>query len=176
MWPPFEGLFSDEKPGRHNNVIWPFLNGMMMQAAAECGLHELLGEELDRITALYKNSGFELFEIYSPYTGKAYGGWQTGREWDSCHHQTWSASCYIGAFIHGIFGIKTEKNGVHFVPCVPQKLNGSVLSGLNVHGLSLTVKLSGEGSEIDRFILDGEESEPFVPWDNKEHKIEIIMK
>ena len=60
VWPPFEGLFSDSKPGRHNNVIWPFLNGMLIEAAAKCGDISLAGEELKKITALYKGSRFRL--------------------------------------------------------------------------------------------------------------------
>ncbi len=176
IWPPFKGLFSDSKPGRHNNVIWPFLNGIIIQAAAKCELDTLVGGELDRITELFKNSGFELYEIYSPYTGKAYGGWQTGREWDSCHHQTWSATCYLGAFIHGIFGISIQKDSIGFSPCVPEELKDCELNNLAVHGMTLAVKIHGFGTEIERFELDGKESEPFVKWDENGHKVQIWMK
>ena len=31
IMPPFPGLFSEERPGRHNNLIWPFLNGFYMR-------------------------------------------------------------------------------------------------------------------------------------------------
>lgn len=176
VWPPFEGLYSDEKPGRHNNVVWPFLNGMIIEAAAKCGFDIFAGAELQRITHLYKGSKFKLFEIYSPYTKKAFGGWQSGRVWDSCRHQTWSATCYIGAVILGVFGIKAEERGLRFTPCVPEKLRDAELMGLKIRGQDFSVKVSGCGNKIAKFILDGKECEPFIEWDNKPHKVEIILK
>ena len=176
VWPPFEGLFSDDKPGRHNNVIWPFLNGMLIEAAAKCGLDIFACQEFEKITALYKGSKFKIFEIYSPYTKKAFGGWQSGRVWDSCRHQTWSATCYIGAVILGIFGIKTEMDGLRFTPCVPEKMRDSEITGLKIRGQHLSVKIKGYGNKIAKFILDGKECEPFVAWDNKPHKVEIVME
>ena len=175
VYPPFEGLFSVNKPGRHNNLIWPFLNGLLIQAAAKCGLHSLLGEELDRITALYKDSRFEMYEIYSPYTGKAFGGWQTGRKWDSCHNQTWSATCYIGAIIHGIFGINTVENGISFSPCVPADLENCELKNLEIHGVKLNIKIHGYGTKIKEFVVNGKESEAFIPWSKGNNTVEIRM-
>lgn len=175
VWPPFEGLYSDDKPGRHNNVVWPFLNGMLLQAAAKCGLHGLIGQELERITALYKGSDFELFEIYSPYTGEVYGGWQLDHVWESCHDQTWSATCYIGAFLQGIFGMNLEKKGIRFAPSVPESLKDASLADVDVHGMKLTVEISGFGSKIDAFTADGVPSAPFLPWDGKAHNVKISL-
>ena len=175
VWPPFEGLFSDEKPGRHNNVIWPFLNGMLIEAAAKCGMITLVGEELQRITSLFKDSKWRLQEIYSPYTKKPYGGWQTGREWDSCKDQSWSATCYIGAVIHGVFGIRADENTISFSPCVPESLSDAELKGIRIHGQDFNVKIKGYGNKIQKFILDGKECEPDIAWDNKNHEIEIYL-
>ena len=173
--PPFEGLFSDDKPGRHNNLIWPFLNGIMIEAASDCGLYELAGEELQRMTRLFRNSGFRFSEIYSPYTGKAFGGWQTGRVWDSCRDQTWSATCYLGAIIRGVFGIRPEADGLRFAPCVPEAFRDASLEGLKLHGEYYSVKIKGYGNRIFSFTLDGKEQAPFIEWDNKPHKIEITL-
>ncbi len=175
LWPPFEGLYSHDKPGRHNNLIWPFINGLIMQAAAKCGLHTMLGEELERITTLFKNSNFELYEIYSPYTGKISGGWQVGHLWDSCRDQTWSATCYFGAIIQGVFGISPQKEGVSFSPCVPENLKNIALRGIKIQGMEFTIKIKGFGSNIEHFILDGKECTPFVIRDNRDHIVEIIM-
>ncbi len=176
VWPPFEGLYSDDKPGRHNNVIWPFLNGLLIEAAAKSGLYDFAGEELNRITELFRSSKFRLYEIYSPYTGKKFGGWQTGRIWDSCKDQTWSATCYIGAFIHGIFGIKVQEKGINFAPCVPENLRDSELCGLKLRDQEFSVKIRGYGNKIAEFFIDGTESDPFVEWDGKAHHIEIVME
>ncbi len=175
IWPPFEGLYSDERPGRHNNLIWPFLNGLIVEAAAKCGFYGFVGEELERITRLFAGSKYRLFEIYSPYTGKAFGGWQTGRVWDSCRDQTWSATCYIGAFIHGVFGIRIQENGISFEPCVPEKFRDSALTGIEIRGQRLSVKTEGYGNRIVKLTVDGKESEPFIGWDGKPHQVEIIM-
>lgn len=176
VWPPFKELFSDDKPGRHNNVIWPFLNGMLIEGAAKCGLDLFAGKELESITSLFRKSRFKLFEIYSPYTKKAFGGWQSGRKWDSCRDQTWSASCYIGAILLGAFGIRAEEKGVSFAPCVPKMLRDAEILGVKLHGQSFSVKVKGYGNKIERFILDGKEGEPFAPYDGKDHNIEIILK
>ena len=176
IWPPFEGLFSDSKPGRHNNMIWPFLNGLIIEAAGKSGIDGFVSEELRKITKLFRISKFRLFEIYSPYTKKAFGGWQSGKKWDSCRHQTWSATCYIGAIIFGVFGIKPEVEGLRFTPCVPESMKGSQLNGLKIRGQEFMVKVSGCGNRIEKFILDGKESDPFIEWDNKPHNIEMILK
>ena len=176
VWPPFEGLFSDNKPGRHNNVVWPFLNGLMIEAASECGLVSFLSDELSRITALYKGSKFRLFEIYSPYTKKKFGGWQSGRVWDSCRHQTWSAACYIGAVVQGVFGIKAGEKGISFAPCVPEGLRNAEVYGLKIRGQDWSVKIKGYGNKIVKFALDGKECNPFIEWDNNPHDVEIVLE
>ena len=176
IWPPFEALYSDDKPGRHNNVIWPFLNGMIIEAAAKCGLDAFVGSELGRITNLYRGSKFKFFEIYSPYTKKPFGGWQSGRVWDSCRNQTWSATCYIGAIVQGVFGLKPEIKGLRLSPCVPENLADIEVSGLKIRGQDLSVKIKGYGNKIKKFSLDGKECEAFIAWDNKPHMIEIVME
>lgn len=175
IWPPFEGLYSDDKPGRHNNVVWPFLNGMIIQAAAKCKRGDFVAYELDRMTELFKGSRYKFFEIYSPYTKKQFGGWQVGRVWDSCRDQTWSAACYIGAMIFGIFGIRAEKEGIRFAPCVPERLGDCEITGIKLRNCELTVKIKGHGNRIEAFCLDGKVHEPFVPWDDKPHSVEIVM-
>ena len=175
VYPPFEGLFSDDKPGRHNNLIWPFLNGLLIQAAAKCGLYSVLGEELDKITALYKGSRFEMYEIYSPYTGKAFGGWQIGRKWDSCHNQTWSATCYVGAIIHGVFGVNIIENGLEISPCVPEGLKNCEIKNLQIHDMKLNFKICGYGTKIKKVIINGKESETFIPWCKGNHTVEIWL-
>jgi hypothetical protein len=77
IMPPFPGLFTKERPGRHNNLVWPFLNGFYIQAAAGAGKVQLAGEELKKMAALY-NSNEGIFEIYNPYDGSVDGGWQIG--------------------------------------------------------------------------------------------------
>ena len=149
---------------------------MIIEAAAKCSLDSFAGAELSRITNLFKKSRFKLFEIYSPYTKKAFGGWQSGRVWDSCRDQTWSATCYIGAVILGVFGISLQEKGIGFAPCVPENLKNAELSGLKIRGKEFSVKIKGYGNKLAKFILDGKECEPFIIWDNKPHQVEIVLE
>lgn len=49
-------------------------------------------------------------------------------------------------------------------------------TGIKIHGQDFSVKVKGYGNKIQKFILDGKEYEPFVKWDNKAHKVEIILE
>ncbi|MBQ1265134.1 MAG: hypothetical protein IIY04_06890 [Oscillospiraceae bacterium] len=87
VWPPFEGTSSEERPARHNNLVWPFINGFFTTACAKHGRCDLAGEELRCMARLAVTSG-EFYEIYHPETGEPYGGWQCGQFWDSFPNQT----------------------------------------------------------------------------------------
>lgn len=161
IWPPFPGLFSRERPGRHNNLIWPFLNGFFIQAAANAGLEALVAKELADITEMVNRSdGF--YEIYDACDGSVNGGWQIGADgmqghlWDSCHNQTWSATSYLGAVLHGIFGIRIQEEGVAFAPCVPEYLKGSQLEGLVIRGKRFAVEIQGHGTHIAAVAINGQ--------------------
>lgn len=158
--PPFPGLFSKERPGRHNNLIWPFLNGFYIHAAANSGLLDIAAKELANFTRLV-NSADGIYEIYDPYDGSVNGGWQIGGDdlqghlWDSCPDQTWSAASYIGAILHGVFGIRVEENGIFFSPCVPEYLKNSTIHGLTVRGKEFSIVLSGWGKDISSVEING---------------------
>ena len=180
IMPPFQGLFSKERPGRHNNLIWPFLNGFYIQAAANAGLEAIAARELRNMTVLL-NSADGIYEIYNPYDGSVDGGWQIGGDdlqghlWDSCPDQTWSATCYIGALVLGVFGMNVEQGGIRFAPSVPESLKDAVISGVKVRDMELTVEVKGFGSKVRQFLVDGVESDAFLPWDGKDHTITIYM-
>lgn len=176
VWPPFPGLFSDDAPGRHNNLIWPFLNGMYIQALCRCGLADRAGEELAAMTKLYKDTGWHFWEIYSPYTGEPHGGWQLDHIWDSCQDQTWSASCYIGAIVHGIFGLDLGEEGISFRPCVPASMDGAVLRGIRALDMDLTLELRGHGTVLGEVLLDGTPCDGVLRPDGKANHIVLIMK
>lgn len=150
--PPFPGLFSKARPGRHNNLVWPFLNGFYIQAAAKCGRTELVSRELSTLTGLLSD-GFR--EIYSPYDGAPHGGWQLGG--DGC-------TGYLGAVLHGVFGIIPGEKAVEFRPCVPEYLAGSALYGLELRGWRLDVCITGSGSVLEAMMLDGKPVENPIPY------------
>ena len=167
IMPPFPGLFSEERPGRHNNLIWPFLNGFYIRAAAKCGMAEEAGRELERMTDLFRA---DFREIYSPYDGQPHGGWQIGGDncqghlWHSCEKQTWSATGYLGAVISGVFGIEPGEDAVEIRPCVPENLADSALYDLPLRGWELTIRLHGFGTTIERMTLDGARVTGPIPY------------
>lgn len=148
IYEPLEGQFSRERPGRHNNLLWPFINGFYMMATSRLDREDLLGRELRSVTGLVKASHFEFYEIYNPYDGSVCGGWQADRLWGSCEHQTWSASGYLGAVLFGVFGLRTEEDAIGFQPCVPAYLAGASIENLTVGQTKLTIRLKGHGSVV----------------------------
>ncbi len=167
IWPPFEGISSVENPIRHNNLIWPFVNGFFADAAAKYGRADLLKEELLNMAKLAIDSnGF--YEIYNPENGKPDGGWQIGIHWESIPDQTWSATGFIRMIVYGLFGVNIEKDGITFSPCLPDGLanldtEGSLasstsskqaisLKGLRIRGIELDLilnKKEGSGAKIE---------------------------
>ena len=158
--PPFPGLFSKDRPGRHNNLVWPFLNGFFIRAAALAGKTMLATQELKKMTWLL-NSSDGIYEIYNPYDGSVDGGWQIGGDdlqghlWDSCPDQTWSASCYIGAVLNGIFGLQVGEEELTFVPCVPEEMKDASIRNLVIRGKKFHITLSGWGTRVTGLRVNG---------------------
>ena len=182
IWPPFPGLFSRQRPGRHNNLIWPFLTGFLIQAAALTGRLELAGAELNDFTRLVNASG-SFFEIYDACDGSVNGGWQIGGDdlqghlWDSCKDQTWSATGYIGAVVNGIFGIRTLEDGVELKPCVPENLKNSCLSGLRIQGTSISITIENWGSRVSSILVNGQPHDAFIRYcEGDSFDIHIVME
>lgn len=108
IWPDFK-RFSAEKPGRHNNLVWPFVNAFYAQAALESGHPERFAFELRNLADLAINKSCGSFlEIYNPCTGLEDGGWQIEVPRHSCKDQTWSATGYIRMITSGLFGVRFE--------------------------------------------------------------------
>lgn len=153
----FEGWSTKERPARHNNLIWPFLNGWYITAAAKLGRMDLVEKELDNITTLVEMSDYEFLEIYNPYDGSVDGGWQVGIHCDSCENQTWSATGYIGAIFKGIFGIQVNENEISIYPCVPARYADLTLNGIVIGGKPISISVKGWGYEIEKVVINGKE-------------------
>lgn len=183
IWPPFPGLFSRQRPGRHNNLIWPFISGYFIQAAANAGLTDMAAQELNDFTRMVNNSG-GFYEIYDACDGSVNGGWQIGGDdlqghlWDSCKDQTWSATAYIGAVVHGIFGIRILEGSVEFTPCVPENLKNSAIEGLVIRGHRFDITVEGWGTEIVQVYVNGAAQSAFVPFpeETQHFDIKLVLK
>ncbi len=81
------------------------------------------------------------------------------------------------SLIRGILGVKVAPSGMRFSPVVPSGLKGDMhFGGLRYRRALLDVTLSGTGSIIESFRLDGEEAPPRLPATLRgRHAIEISM-
>jgi hypothetical protein len=170
IYPTFK-RYSDEKPGRHNNLIWPFVNGFYANACYKAGNYKEFDNEFFAAThlALDEDKGnYNFREIFNPLTGKPDGGWQSGHVWASCNHQTWSATAYISMVLHTIIGINIEENGISFMPYLPAGIHQIELKDIPYRNAILSIKITGHGHNIKRSICNGKVSRlPFISSDSK---------
>ena len=135
--------FSKEYPGRHNRLIWPFVNAFYANAALETGDWKIFEHEFYSMAdlALDEDKGdYNFYEIFDPETGKPEGGHQSGKaQWHSRRHQTWSATGYMSMIHYGICGIRPQLQGLSFEPYLPQGINRLSIHGLKYGRCSLTL-------------------------------------
>lgn len=157
--------YSDTRPGRHNEIVWPVVQGFWADAAATAGDIARFESEVRSLAGLASASG-QFAEIYHARTGAVDGGWQTvsggfpASRWTSEPDQTWSATAYLRMIHSGLFGMKLTTDGITFAPTLPPAFGDATLSGLGYRGASLTIALHGAGNVISSFTIDGAPAEP----------------
>lgn len=154
VWPPFP-RFSAERPGRHNDVVWPLVEGLFGRAATKARDADALARTIASVARLTLSTDGRFFEIYNAQTGKPDGGWQNGHEWPSQPDQTWSATAYLSLIDDGLAGLRFEPAGLRFQPLVPKGWGGFSLSGLPYRRAVLNLTVRGEGSRVRRVTMDG---------------------
>lgn len=162
IYPDFP-RFSHDKPGRHNNIIWPMVNGFFAEAALVAADYQVFTDELFAEThlALDEDKGnYDFREIYNPYTGKPDGGWQGSgsagpHHWESCRLQTWSATAYISMVLKGLIGLRFSEKSLLFMPYLPAGIGYVALNDLDYRGAVLNILIKGHGSTIKAFTIDG---------------------
>lgn len=175
IWPPFRGISSVEAPVRHNNLIWPVVNGFLIPAAAKCGFAEMVGAELESIASLaINNDGF--WEIYNAETGKPDGGWQSGRHWDSVQDQTWSATGFLSGIVFGLFGITLEEEKITFHPCLPKGFGPIEMDGLHFRDVILDISLQGSGNRISSLSINGTGQNEIPFGESGHYKVDITLQ
>lgn len=175
IWPSFS-TFTAEHPGRHNNIIWPLVNGFYSHAAAVAGDLNQAGSEIEGLASLALASN-DFKEIYHATTGEVDGGWQVGSHWPSCVRQTWSATSYLRAIYQGVFGLVFQENGLKLNPHVPPGWSGAKLQNLPYRGGKLDITLNGEGMKVRKVLLDGKAMKSTILASDLTgvHKLEITV-
>jgi glycogen debranching enzyme len=165
IYPDFP-RYSEQKPGRHNNIIWPMVNGFFAKASIVAGNDTTFDHELKSLThlALDEDKGdYNFREVYNPYSGQPDGGWQANGDkypdyhWKSCKLQTWSATAYISMVLNGIVGLRLNEKSLTFAPYLPAGVNNIRLTSLTYRKAVLNIIIKGEGKSIKFFSIDGKQ-------------------
>ena len=154
---------SEEKPGRHNNMVWPHVNMYYADACAVTGVDNRFYFEMLNVADLAINKGNrDFYEIYTT-AGVPSGGYQCGHEWDTKEHQTWCATSYIRNMVNHIFGLEFQEKGVKLEP---MGMDGNVkqisMTGLPYRNMILDIVIKGHGSRVVNCKINGKIATPFI--------------
>lgn len=170
VWPAYGRYTQKGGFGRHSGTVWPFISAFWGEAALLHGRPDLFEREFATFGGHINRHG-QCAEIYHPVSGEVYGGLQEagqgadGLEWASCSRQSWTASAYLRMLLFGAAGLRFSPAGVEFQPCLPMSLERMQLDGLRYRGATLHLSLTGRGTQIRRFSVNGMSAEPFLPAD-----------
>jgi mannosylglycerate hydrolase MGH1-like protein len=172
--------YSDDRPGRHNAIVWPLVQGLWAKALAGQGRPNAFAAETARLAKLAgANSGF--WEIYHGGTGVVDGGWQRLGDtvkfhWGSEPDQTWSATAFLDMIHTGLFGLTFTDRGLSFTPGLPAGWGDVTLRNLRYRAANLTIALHGAGTRVRSFTIDGRPSPAELPATlSGDHTVEITL-
>ena len=163
VWPHF-ARFSDERPGRHNVIVWPMVHSMFGHAAAAGRRTDLFARALTGLASLVADSDGSFYEIYNSVTGVVDGGWQTGidSQWTSQPDQAWSASGYLRMIYSGLFGLTFTPDRLRIAPTLPPGWGAVSLYGLPYRDMILDIELTGAGNRLRSCTMDGRRGQPVI--------------
>lgn len=164
-----------EKPGRHNLMVWPHVNGYYASGCAHQGNAEMFYREMENMADLAVNKGKgDFYEIYTE-EGVPSGGWQCGALWAPKEHQTWCATGYLRLWINHIFGITLSETGLTLEPLGMKDGSACRLSGIRYRNAELDLSVTGRGG-IKSCKINGRKAKPFIPASAQGRmKIEIVL-
>lgn len=178
IYPDFK-RFDREHPGRHNNIVWPFVNAFWAEAALGCGRRDMFLFELRNLANLAVNKGEGMFyEIYNPHTGEPDGGWQLGIHWNSCRDQTWSATGYLRMVVTDLFGLRFGRRGMSVCPDLEAAaaLGCTALEGIRYRNHDVSIRLEPSDGGREGIYVNGKRvCRAFVPCRGSE-SYEIIIR
>ncbi|GAB3451974.1 MGH1-like glycoside hydrolase domain-containing protein [Actinophytocola sediminis] len=169
LWPRFPvwgpWLWRDEYH-YHNGTVWPFVQGYWGWAAASRGAVEVFAAELAALTELAGNAA-TFHEFYRQDTGRP----------DGSARQLWSAAGYLALVHYGLFGMSFDGNEIRFRPVVPAGFPRLRLSGFAHRGLTMEVTVTGAGTRVTAFTVDGvARADHAVPATlTGHHRVEITL-
>ncbi|MDE6179397.1 MAG: hypothetical protein K2F86_09545 [Duncaniella sp.] len=165
FWPSIADI-----PSYDNKSLWPWVGAWWglanAKAGNEAGVMEAFGSVF-RPAALFATNK-ENFNIENG---------DIATELNSSN-MLWCLSGNIALTHRILFGLDFEKDGLAFRPFVPEALAATrTLDGFKYRGAMLDITVSGFGSEIKSFKVNGKEQAPFIPASKAKGKmrVEIVM-
>ena len=181
VWPSFARYDTPDGTGcgRHSGTVWPHIQAFWADAAVQHGRYDLFCKEFDMLTECSVRDGF-FAEIYHPDTSEIYGGRQEFIkngiiEWESQKKQTWSATGYLHMIFMNIAGMRFKTDGVEFLPYLPPSIGSMEITNLHLRDSVLNIKITGQGSKVKSFTVNGEKTDCFVPHSGGIKNIEITV-
>lgn len=142
--------------------IWVVWEAGIASAASECGKSKLLLRLIaQQVRNCIINKTF--YEVIDADTGQAW-------RWPG---QLWHAAGFLSFFYYGLLGIRYEKEGMYFCPCVPRELAGLRFSDLCYRNARLDIEVQGFG-RLARMLVNGKERS-YLPADTA-GKCEIVLE
>ena len=162
VWPTFARYLgkNGKDLGRHSGTIWPQVNAFWAEAASRHNRTDLLVEELLSL-ASKADRDVQFTELYHSATGEIYGGLQEGLHdssiglWKSCRRQTWSATGFLRMILHGLLGLRFEKDGLRFQPQTVAPVTSFRLRGLTYRKTLFSLEVTGTGHQIASVHING---------------------
>ena len=183
VYPTFERYRNDtlDSYGRHSGTVWPHIQGFWADGAMKYQYHDIFLHEFNALTR-HALRDFQFVEIYHPTRETPYGGIQEPylkewTEWFCAERQTWSATAYLRMIFQYMVAMKFSEQGVTFKPFVPDGINSMSLLGLRYRNSTLDIHITGTGTTIEHFFVNGlETGNFFIPADsNGKIAIEINL-
>lgn len=165
FWPQIADQFS-----YHNNAIWPFVTSFYALAASKAGSHSGI------LCAMKSNAEFAAAHGTN-YENRVSSDGSTATSKNS-PRQLWSIAGYLGVYRRLMLGMDYTPDGIRFCPDIPRELEGTrTLNGLKYRNMMLDISVSGSGSRIQSFVLDGTQTPSCtVPSSLKgRHHVSIVM-
>jgi glycogen debranching enzyme len=161
--------YDAKRPGRHNRMIWPMVNGFFADAALTTNNPDVFTAELTNIIhlALDEDKGnYNFREIYNADSGVPDGGWQRRKtpkdiHWTSFKNQTWSATAYLRMVFNGLLGMKFEPDALYLSPFLPADIYFLTIESLPYRKAILNIRIKGKGSHISLFTVNGRKQKDF---------------
>jgi glycogen debranching enzyme len=144
MWP-----FCGSDRVYHDNSTWPFADTIYALAEYKVGdKQDVIRKTMGKLCRHGLNGNFN--EVLEWKTGKFVG----------CPSYIWSAASYLTLVYRMIAGMEVSETGmVSFAPVLPKELGDRLdLTGLKVGEMTINLHIRGNGENIEKCVLDGDEA------------------